>query len=128
MHGLLSAFASVSVADIQRARGFYEGTLGLDVVVEMGPGLIFDCGGRTFCFVYEKGEHVPAQHTVLNFMVEDVEKTVDGLADRGVSMTPPEGMETDAKGISVGGPAPIAWFNDPDGNWLAVAQAIEPLR
>jgi len=61
-------------------------------------------------------------------MVEDVEKAVDDLADRGVSMTPPEGMETDAKGISVGGPAPIAWFNDLDGNWLAVVQAIEPLR
>lgn len=128
MQGLKAGFASLSVADIQRARAFYEEQLGLDVLVEMGPGLMFDCGGGSFCFVYEKGDHVPAQHTVLNLMVEDIERAVDDLASRGVAMTPPEGMETDAKGISVGGPSPIAWFKDPDGNWLAVAQEIEPLR
>ena len=128
MVGLVSAFTSMSVGDVERARSFYVDTLGLSVVLEMGSGFILDCGGGTHCFVYEKDEHVPAEHTVLNFMVEDVAAAVDDLAERGVPMTPPEGMETDDKGISVGGPAPIAWFKDPDRNWLAVAEAIDPLR
>lgn len=125
MVGLKSAFASMSVGDIERARSFYVDTLGLSVATDMGSGFILDCGGGSQCFIYEKGDHVPAQHTVLNFMVGDLEASVDDLAARGVAMTPPEGMEANEKGIVVGGPGSIAWFRDPDENWLALVQWIE---
>lgn len=128
MVGLKSAFTSISVRDADGAKSFYTEKLNLPLVMEMGSSFFVDCGGGTHCMIYPKDDHVPAEHTVLNFMVEDLEKAVDDLVARGVPMTPPEGMETNAKGIAAGGPAPVAWFKDPDGNWLAVGQVIDALQ
>ena len=73
--------------------------------------------------VYPKPDHQPANYTILNFPVDDVEATVDDLAGRGVRFARYEGLGQDGKGISrqAGGP-PIAWFTDPAGNILSVLE------
>jgi catechol 2,3-dioxygenase-like lactoylglutathione lyase family enzyme len=66
----------------------------------------------------------PAPHTVLGWSVKDVRETVSGLAARGVVFERFEGMPPqDEVGIwtSPSG-ARIAWFKDPDGNLLSVAE------
>ena len=91
--------ASAAVSDMPRARQFYEGVLGL----------------------------VPGTDTGDNgFDVDDVEAVVDQLTAQGVTFErydePP--IVTDAKGIAhFEGDAKVAYFKDPDGNILSLAQA-----
>jgi predicted enzyme related to lactoylglutathione lyase len=123
--GESKAFSSFSVNDLDRARRFYEGTLGLRVSVtaEMGPVMTLHLGGGAEVMVYAKDDHVPATFTVLNFPVPDLEATVDRLAAEGVTFERYEQYGPDEKGIHTGdeGPA-IAWFRDPDGNFISLMQ------
>lgn len=116
------AFSSFSTNDIGKAKEFYGRTLGLEVSEEHGI-LTLHLGDGADVLIYPKPHHSPATFTVLNFPVEDVDKTVDELGKRGVRFeiyNQPE-FKTDAKGISRdnGGPT-IAWFKDPAGNILSV--------
>jgi len=119
------AYGSFAVDDIDRAREFYAGTLGL-TVEEMPPhGLLsLRIAGGNPVLVYPKRDHRPAGFTVLNFPVADVEVAVDELTDRGIEFERYEGtpMETDAKGVFRGGGPLVAWFRDPAGNVLSVVE------
>jgi predicted enzyme related to lactoylglutathione lyase len=122
------AFSSFSVNDIEKAMEFYKNTLGLAVQqVEMGAGiglLELDVTGGTKVMIYPKPNHRPATFTVLNFPVEDLEKTVDELTAKGVRFEQYDmgDIKTNEKGIaySNGNGPDIAWFTDPAGNILAV--------
>jgi catechol 2,3-dioxygenase-like lactoylglutathione lyase family enzyme len=118
------AFSGFSVDDADRARQFYEETLGLRVTVmpEMGGLLRLHLGSGTEVLVYAKPDHVPATFTVLNFPVPDIEKAVDELAGRGVRFEHYEDPPTDEKGIMRAGGPLIAWFTDPAGNVFSVLQ------
>ncbi|MFC4111562.1 VOC family protein [Nonomuraea zeae] len=115
------AFSGFSVDDIEAAKRFYGETLGLRVTEEHGLLTLHIAGGTTI-LVYPKDNHTPATFTVLNFPVEDIEKTVDALAGRGVRFERYEGMAADERGIFRGGGPLIAWFTDPAGNVLSVLQ------
>ena len=122
MLGSSKAFSGFAVDDVERARAFYEGTLGLDVSLD-GDQLILNLAGDRPTFVYSKPDFTPATYTILNFPVEDVEQAVDDLTSRGVRFERYDGFEQDERGISraEGGPA-IAWFTDPAGNILSVLE------
>ena len=113
------AFSGFAVPDVEAARRFYGETLGLDVHDEMGL-LVLDLAGDRPTVVYPKDDHRPADYTILNFPVVDVEAAVDELTARGVEMLRYEGFEQDEKGISRGQGPDIAWFADPAGNILSV--------
>lgn len=120
-------FSSFSVDDIAEAREFYGKTLGVDVSDgEMGTlELKFPDSGTVF--VYPKEDHEAATFTVLNFQVDDIDKAVDDLTERGITFESYEGeMETDEKGIARGadsGHGPnIAWFKDPAGNFISLIE------
>lgn len=118
------AFSGFAVDDLDAAREFYGETLGLQVEEIEGPGLlnIHLAGGRDV-LAYPKADHEPATYTILNFPVEDVEATVDGLAARGVVFERYDGIDQDEKGIARGIGPTIAWFKDPAGNVLSVLDA-----
>lgn len=116
------AFSGFSVDDVPRARSFYAETLGIDVTDE-GDGFALHLAGGGNVFVYPKGDaHEPASFTILNFEVDDIERAVDDLRERGVEFERYEGTEaeTDEKGIFRGEGPLIAWFKDPAGNVLSV--------
>jgi predicted enzyme related to lactoylglutathione lyase len=119
------AFGSFAVPDTGKARAFYGDTLGLNVRPVPGmeeEGLIqIELGGDHAILVYPKPDHVPATHTVLNLVVDDIGAAVDELADRGVRTLRYEGFDQDEKGISRGRPS-VAWFTDPAGNVVSVIQ------
>jgi catechol 2,3-dioxygenase-like lactoylglutathione lyase family enzyme len=116
------AFPSFSVSDLEKAKQFYSDTLGLQVS-EQPEGLKLRANG-TEIFVYPKSNHTPATFTVLNFQVEDIEKSSEDLAKRGVRFEHYEGeIKTDEKGIHRGQGGPkIAWFKDPAGNILSILE------
>ena len=115
------AFSGFSVDDLERAKQFYGETLGVEVA-ENDAGLTLQIAGDRPILVYPKDNHEPASFTILNFPVDDVEGTVDALAERGVSFEhyPGTPIETDEKGVFRGGGPLIAWFKDPAGNVLSV--------
>jgi catechol 2,3-dioxygenase-like lactoylglutathione lyase family enzyme len=117
------AYSGFSVDDVQRAREFYEGTLGLEVSEENGM-LNVRLGGGTNILVYPKPNHVPATYTVLNFPVDNIEEAVDELTGRGVRFEIYDQGETktDEKGIMRDQGPPIAWFTDPAGNIMSVIE------
>lgn len=128
MTKITNTFSGFSVDDIEKAKKFYLETLGLELNNEdMGLDLSLPGGGRVF--VYEKEDHKPATFTVLNFVVEDIDASLEGLKNKGVVFEKYDlgnGAEQDEKGILRGlaanmGPD-IAWFKDPAGNVLAILQ------
>jgi predicted enzyme related to lactoylglutathione lyase len=119
------AFSSFAVRDLDAARKFYAQTLGIAVsdVAGMKGVMQLNLAGGVNVFVYPKPDHAPAPFTVLNFPVEDVERAVDALVERGVrfEIYKDGPVKTNAKGIASGGGGPrMAWFRDPSGNILSV--------
>lgn len=118
------AFSGFSVNDIDKAKEFYNQTLGLDVEEIMEDMLQLNIHGNNPIIVYPKPNHSPATFTILNFPVNNIDEAVDGLTAKGVQFLQyDEPIKTDEKGIcrQSGGPL-IAWFEDPAGNILSVLQ------
>jgi catechol 2,3-dioxygenase-like lactoylglutathione lyase family enzyme len=115
------AFSGFAVDDVQRAREFYGDTLGLKTSEEHGL-LTLHLAGERATLVYPKPDHTPADYTILNFPVDDIDRAVDELAGRGVRFERYDGMDQDEKGIMRAGGPYIAWFKDPAGNVLSVLQ------
>ena len=119
------AFSGFSVNDLQKAKEFYQQTLGLEVTEGMMGILTLHLSGGARIIIYPKPNHVPATFTILNFPVTDVEKAVDELISRGIVFEQyDEPMKTNEKGIlkSDGRGPDIAWFKDPAGNIISVLQ------
>ena len=116
------AMSSFSTNDLEKTKEFYGNVLGLETKTgPMGMLELHPAGGNPI-MVYSKPNHEPASFTVLNFPVENVEKTVDELTAKGVKFEHyNQGpMVTDPKGIMRGQGPDIAWFKDPAGNILSV--------
>jgi predicted enzyme related to lactoylglutathione lyase len=119
------AFSGFSVNDIQKAKEFYGDKLGIEVTEEMMGILVLHIGGDNKIIIYPKPNHQPATFTILNFPVDDVEKTVDELTAKGIVFEQYDfdQIKTDSKGIMRGMGPTIAWFKDPAGNILSVLDA-----
>jgi catechol 2,3-dioxygenase-like lactoylglutathione lyase family enzyme len=118
------AFSGFAVDDVDAAKAFYGDTLGLRTSEQHGILTLHIAGGRDV-IVYPRPNHVPAQYTILNFPVDDVERAVDELTARGVTFERYEGFPQDEKGIMRGNGPDIAWFTDPAGNVLSVIADVE---
>ena len=118
-------FSSFAVKDIEAAKKFYGETLGLSVSEPTEGLLQLDSASEPGVLVYIKPDHVPATFTVLNFPVDDIDRAVDALTERGVRFEhyDDEQLKTDDKGINR--EANIAWFTDPSGNILSVLEVPE---
>ncbi len=118
--------AAVAVTDMDRAREFYEGKLGLTVSIDSGDNLQYRCAEGSVMHIYLSPEHAgKSTATLVGWGVDDVERVVEELASKGVTFERyDEGsIITDDKGIATfGGGAKVAYFRDPDGNTLSIAQ------
>lgn len=117
--------AAVAVSDMETAREFYEGKLGLAAQGEDGDGgRTYACGAGTSLHVFPSPHARASGATVAAWQVEDVEQVVDELAARGVTFERYDDaqMSTDEKGIATGDGGRVAWCKDPEGNVLAIGQ------
>jgi len=117
-------FSGFSVDDVDKARDFYSGVLGLDAEVRAMGILTITLPGGAEVIAYPKGDaHSPASYTIRNLDVDDIDAAVDELVGKGITFEHYDGM-TDDKGVARGkasGQGPdIAWFRDPSGNILSV--------
>jgi catechol 2,3-dioxygenase-like lactoylglutathione lyase family enzyme len=110
----------VGSSDLPRSRAFYEGVLGLEVVDESPFACVFDVAG-TMLRVTPVPHVVVAGYTVLGWEVDDIERVIDLLGDRGVDFARYDGVDQDDRGIwTAPGGKRIAWFTDPDGHILSL--------
>jgi catechol 2,3-dioxygenase-like lactoylglutathione lyase family enzyme len=119
MLGDARAYSGFAVDDLDKAREFYAGTLGLRTSEDHGLMWLHLAGGRD-TLVYPQPDATPASYTILNFEVDDIDEAVDALVARGVQFERYEDVEQDGKGIARGDGPDIAWFKDPAGNVLSV--------
>jgi catechol 2,3-dioxygenase-like lactoylglutathione lyase family enzyme len=117
------ASANLAVKDLQKAREFYEGTLGLKQVGSAGDELVVYRSGKSLINVYRSDFAGTNQATALTWAVgKDVEGVVKKLKDKGVTFE-----HYDMPGMMRKGDVyvddrhmKVAWFKDPDGNILNI--------
>jgi catechol 2,3-dioxygenase-like lactoylglutathione lyase family enzyme len=116
----LVAFGAIT--DSARAAKFYVDTLGLGVRYEDDFALVLDANGVELR-LQKVGALTPAGFTTLGWQVSDVAAVVTALEAQGVLVERYPWFEQDAHGVwHAPGGARVAWFKDPDGNLLSVAQ------
>ena len=126
MLGKTDATPMIAVKDLDRARRFYEETLGLKQVEDFGEGFMLE-SGDTRLSVYRSEFAGTNKATALTFDVDDVEKEVGELKQKGVFFEHYDLPGLDPRGdLYVGeGGFKTAWFKDPDGNILSLLEARE---
>lgn len=113
--------AFVAASDAGRARTFYRDTLGLKLVSEDSFALAFEMNGAALRVTLTTV--VQTSNTALGWEVDDIAAAVRELARAGVRFERFPGREQDELGIwTAPGGARVAWFRDPDGNYLSVSQ------
>jgi catechol 2,3-dioxygenase-like lactoylglutathione lyase family enzyme len=117
----ITAFSATT--DAERAKTFYRDQLGLKLVEDSQFALVFDAAG-TMLRVQKVKEVREAQYTTLGWNVPDIAAKVEELEKAGVNFERYSIPGVDEKGIWTvpGGAAKVAWFKDPDGNILSLAQ------
>ena len=122
MLGNEKIMAFVGVSDADKARIFYRDKLGLTMTYEDGFAIVFDVGG-IMLRVTPVNTVRPQPYTVLGWQVNDATAKARALANAGVKPERYPHVEQDEDGIwTAPGGAKIAWFRDPDGNILSIAQ------
>jgi catechol 2,3-dioxygenase-like lactoylglutathione lyase family enzyme len=112
----------IPVVNTDRAIKFYHDLLGLEIVAQPMPGLwLLTTTQGSEVMLYERPP-TKADHTVMAFIVDDIDQTVDELIAKGVVFEQYDNdfIKTDTKGIAASGPAKVAWFKDTEGNILAL--------
>lgn len=109
------------VRDMQRARNFYEGRLGLEPGGLRPDGkFVYRVGGSTLA-LFPKPEGTKADHTAISFRVDDIAATITALKHAGVVFEDydfPDFKTIDH--ICVLGAEKAAWFKDTEGNYLCI--------
>jgi len=115
-------YTTIPVSDLERARQFYSGTLGLEPAMVTEGGVMYRSGGTRF-FVYPSA-YKASGHTQMSWVVGDIQAEVSALKSKGIEFVEFDvpGVKT-VDGISQSGPAVwTAYFRDPDGNLLGLTQ------
>lgn len=112
----------VATTDGESCRQFYEKKLGFKVLLDDARFLIFEIDGRRIR-VQKLPEFTPQKFTILGWDVRDIDATVAKLASAGVKCELFPGAKQNERGImDFPDGTRVAWFKDPDGNILSVAQ------
>jgi catechol 2,3-dioxygenase-like lactoylglutathione lyase family enzyme len=123
MLGKSDATPMIAVTDLDRARTFYEGTLGLKTEDEMGGEVLTMKSGDTTINVYRSEFAGTNKATALTFDVDDIDQEVSELKDKGIFFE-----HYDLPGLTRQGDLHVAedfktaWFKDPDGNILSLIE------
>jgi catechol 2,3-dioxygenase-like lactoylglutathione lyase family enzyme len=122
MLGNKPAAATLPVSDMQRARDFYENTLGLSPVQEMEDGILYGAG-NSVVLVYTSQYAGTNQATAATWAVgTDFDAIVDGLRQKGVTFEQYDNLPGTTRDgdIHTFDGLRAVWFKDPDGNILNV--------
>ena len=120
--------AFVATTDATRSTAFYRDTLGLPLISDDPSAVVFFAGSSVLR-IQKVETLVPSAFTALGWHVPDIAAEVAALAKRGVAFERYTFLPQDTAGIWT---APdgtrVAWFKDPDGNVLSLAEGVREPR
>jgi len=113
------------VVDLQRARAFYEETLGFEPSMAHEWGVFYKVGDNAGLFLYQRAA-TKADHTEVSFKVDDLEKEMAEMREKGVVFEeydlPEMGIKT-VNGVASYDGEKEAWFKDTEGNILSISES-----
>ena len=122
MLGKADATPMIAVKDLDRARRFYEETLELETGDDFGEGFVVKSGDTEFS-IYRSEFAGTNKATALTFEVDDIEDEVRALKEKGIFFEHYDLPGLEQKGdLHVAEGFKTAWFKDPDGNILSLAE------
>ena len=123
MLGKADATPMIAVRDLDRAKQFYRDTLGLKTDEEWGGEGMTLKSGDTAINVYKSEFAGTNKATALTFDVDDIDKEVGELKEKGIFFEHYDLEGLTPKGdIYEGEGMKTAWFKDPDGNILSLVE------
>ena len=125
MLGKADATPMIAVKDLDRARKFYEDTLGLKAKEAMAGEVLELKSGATTFEVYRSEFAGTNKATALTFDVDDIDTEVRELKEKGIFFEKYdlEGLTPKGDIYEGEGGFKTAWFKDPDGNILSLIEA-----
>jgi catechol 2,3-dioxygenase-like lactoylglutathione lyase family enzyme len=123
MLGDKDAAANIAVKNLERARKFYEHTLGLTQIGTEGQEVIIFKSGNSIINVYQSQYAGTNKATAVTWVVgQDVEGFVQQLKAKGIAFEHYDMPGVTRNGdVHVADDMKVAWFKDPDGNILNIA-------
>ena len=110
------------VKDIRAAARWYRDVLGLPHLYTYGNLAFFDCGGTRLLLAPPESGPAKAQ-SVLYFRVDDIRAAHERLANRGIAFRgAPHLIHRHGDGTEEW----MAFFDDPEGNILALMAQVKP--
>jgi catechol 2,3-dioxygenase-like lactoylglutathione lyase family enzyme len=111
------------VRDVPQSEAWYRDVLRLPHIFTYGNLAFFDCGGTRLMLALREDGGEPGEQQCLYFRVDDIQGAYAELQNRGVKFAGaphmifrhPDGLEEW-----------MAFFNDPDGNLLAIMAQVRP--
>jgi catechol 2,3-dioxygenase-like lactoylglutathione lyase family enzyme len=121
---------TLAVNNMKRAKEFYEGTLGYEVMMEDDDNVAYRGAEGTGLSLYVSGENAGTNKaTYCSWKVDDLEGMMDDLRAKGVEFLEYDlpGMKTEngvasVKDEKTGRTMKGTWFKDPDGNILCLME------
>ena len=77
-------FATLPASDIARARTFYEDTLGFQATHATDEGVSYKAGNGNEFLLFPSSGQPSGNHTQLTFRVDDLDREIRELRERGV--------------------------------------------
>jgi catechol 2,3-dioxygenase-like lactoylglutathione lyase family enzyme len=114
--------ATIPAKDLEGTRRFYEDVLELEVIMENEAGIVYR-SGDSMLTLYPTEFGGKAEHTLGGFVVSDFDAAAARLREKGVKFEDYDmpGVKT-VDGVAELGGMKGAWFKDPEGNILSIAQ------
>ncbi|HET8778862.1 MAG TPA: VOC family protein [Agromyces sp.] len=114
--------AVLAASDLARAQAFWHDVFGLDPVWTDEGGATYVIGG-TPVLLYESQFAGTAKSTTLSILTDDLERDMAALRERGVTFNDYDfGDLKTVDGVADLGGERGAWFDDTEGNIIAIAQ------
>jgi catechol 2,3-dioxygenase-like lactoylglutathione lyase family enzyme len=114
---------ALPAADLDRARRFYEDTLGFIPIDVQPSGVRYEAAGGSRFLVFPSSGRASGSHTQIGFQVDDIAAEVAELRSRGVVFETYDMPAFDAQTMIATFPGTrSAWFKDTEGNLIGLVQ------
>ena len=111
---------AVRVKDVNRAAAFYSNTLGVKLLLKQNSLAVLDCGGVSLFLTLPENAAESGQNSVIYFDVDNIQKTVQSLTERGVIIAEKPNKVGKLGTVDVW----IAIFRDSEGNLLGLRSMV----